>query len=32
MVSKEIIKLVPKVELHDHMDGSLRPQTVLDLA
>ncbi|MCK9330981.1 MAG: adenosine deaminase [Candidatus Cloacimonetes bacterium] len=32
MVSKEIIKLVPKVELHDHMDGSLRPQTVIDLA
>lgn len=32
MVSKEIIKLVPKVELHEHMDGSMRPRTVAELA
>lgn len=32
MISKEIIKLAPKVELHDHMDGSLRPRTVIELA
>jgi len=24
--------LLPKVELHEHLDGSLRPQTILDLA
>lgn len=32
MVAQEIIKLVPKVELHDHLDGGLRPETVIDLA
>ena len=26
------IRTVPKVLLHDHLDGGLRPQTVLDLA
>jgi len=26
------IKRAPKVALHDHLDGGLRPQTVLDLA
>src|SRR5690348_415935 len=26
------IRAVPKVLLHDHLDGGLRPQTVLDLA
>ncbi|GAB6100131.1 adenosine deaminase [Halanaerocella petrolearia] len=29
---KEIIKALPKTELHLHLDGSLRPETVLDLA
>lgn len=28
----EIIQKLPKAELHCHLDGSLRPQTVLDLA
>src|SRR6202030_4807992 len=26
------IRAVPKVLLHDHLDGGLRPQTVLELA
>ena len=30
--SPEIIRSVPKVLLHDHLDGGLRPATVLDLA
>jgi adenosine deaminase len=28
----EQIKAAPKVALHDHLDGGLRPQTVIDLA
>ncbi|GMU86259.1 MAG: adenosine deaminase [Ignavibacteriales bacterium] len=28
----EIIREVPKVLLHDHLDGGLRPETVIDLA
>jgi len=32
MISKELIKRAPKVELHDHLDGGLRPQTIIDLA
>lgn len=32
MKTEEIIKLVPKVQLHDHLDGGLRPQTVIELA
>lgn len=32
MIPYDIIKKVPKVELHDHLDGGLRPQTVIDLA
>ncbi|MPL97076.1 Adenosine deaminase [bioreactor metagenome] len=32
MVTKEIIQQVPKVELHDHLDGGLRIQTILELA
>jgi adenosine deaminase len=31
-VSLDTIRLAPKVLLHDHLDGGLRPQTVLDLA
>ena len=31
MLTKELIKLVPKVELHDHLDGGLRPQTIIEL-
>jgi adenosine deaminase len=32
MKNEEIIRNVPKVMLHDHLDGGLRPQTVIDLA
>lgn len=32
MLTKDIIQKVPKVELHDHLDGGLRIQTILDLA
>lgn len=30
--SREIIAALPKVVLHDHLDGGLRPATVLELA
>ena len=32
MTTEQIIKSVPKVLLHDHLDGGLRPQSVIDLA
>lgn len=32
MNTEEIIKTIPKVLLHDHLDGGLRPQTIIDLA
>ncbi len=32
MKIEEIIRSVPKVLLHDHLDGGLRPQTVIELA
>lgn len=32
MKTEEIIRQVPKVLLHDHLDGGLRPQTIIDLA
>jgi adenosine deaminase len=28
----EVIKSVPKVLLHDHLDGGVRPSTVAELA
>jgi hypothetical protein len=28
----EVLRAVPKVVLHDHLDGGLRPQTIIDLA
>ncbi len=31
-VSRELLVRAPKVLLHDHLDGGLRPQTILDLA
>jgi adenosine deaminase len=30
--SRDIVKRAPKVLLHEHLDGGLRPETVLDLA
>jgi adenosine deaminase len=32
MISQEELKLAPKVLLHDHLDGGLRPETVVELA
>ena len=32
MTTEKIIKDVPKVLLHDHLDGGLRPQTIIELA
>jgi adenosine deaminase len=32
MVTEEMIKRLPKVELHDHLDGSVRASTIVDLA
>lgn len=32
MKTEEIIKSAPKVMLHDHLDGGLRPGTIVDLA
>ena len=32
MVTRDMIKRVPKVELHDHLDGGLRISTVIELA
>ena len=31
-VSEDVIRRAPKVALHDHLDGGLRPATVIDLA
>ncbi|HLT61651.1 MAG TPA: adenosine deaminase [Microlunatus sp.] len=28
----DVLKRAPKVSLHDHLDGGLRPQTIIDLA
>ena len=32
MNTEEVIRSLPKVLLHDHLDGGLRPQTVIELA
>ncbi|QBI18727.1 adenosine deaminase [Egibacter rhizosphaerae] len=32
MISHDLIERAPKVLLHDHLDGGLRPQTVAELA
>ncbi|MDU4703728.1 MAG: adenosine deaminase, partial [Corynebacterium sp.] len=29
---RKVVASLPKVLLHDHLDGGLRPQTVIDLA
>src|SRR4051794_41967772 len=31
-VSRELVSRAPKVLLHDHLDGGLRPATVVELA
>jgi len=31
-ITEDIIKKTPKVLLHDHLDGGLRPQTIIDLS
>jgi len=30
--TEQIVKTIPKVLLHDHLDGGLRPQTIIELA
>jgi adenosine deaminase len=32
LIDSESLRAAPKVLLHDHLDGGLRPQTVIDLA
>lgn len=32
MTTEQIIRSVPKVLLHDHLDGGLRPKTIIELA
>ncbi len=32
MVTMEMIKKIPKVELHDHLDGGVRASTIVELA
>jgi adenosine deaminase len=32
MITNEIIKRLPKVELHHHLDGAVRPSTIIELA
>ena len=31
-LSREVVHQLPKVVLHDHLDGGLRPETIVELA
>jgi adenosine deaminase len=31
-LTRDVVRRAPKVLLHDHLDGGLRPQTIIDLA
>ncbi len=31
-LTRDQVRAAPKVLLHDHLDGGLRPQTIIDLA
>src|SRR3989304_3632445 len=31
-ITEQLVRSLPKVLLHDHLDGGLRPETVIDLA
>ena len=31
-VDPDVLRAFPKVSLHDHLDGGLRPQTIIELA
>ena len=32
MIDSDVIAKLPKVEIHDHLDGGLRPATIIELA
>ncbi len=32
MIDPDVLRAFPKVSLHDHLDGGLRPQTIIELA